>query len=194
MPSRRTRHKPSQASAAPTPQIGRGWKMADRIAPFLILGASLVSTILFLIRERAIAGTWGFSLDDSWIHATFAKNIATGHGFSFNPDESVGGSTAPLYTMLLAGLFWATKQIIWSGKAVGIICQATSAYLIYRASFRMNPRQHLAALLCGLLVALSPSLVWASVSGMEISLYLLALCLGLYFYVSGRSIPATAAW
>jgi len=141
-----------------------------------------------------IAGTWGFSLDDSWIHATFAKNIATGHGFSFNPDEPVAGSTAPLYTLILAGLFWVTKTMIWSGKITGIVCQAASAVVIYHASLRLDPRQRIAALFCALLVALSPPLVWASLSGMEISLYILFLCLGLYFYLGGRSVWASAAW
>ena len=47
----------------------------------------------------------GFPLDDSWIHKVFARNIATGHGFSFNPDRPVAGATAPLWTLVLA-LAW----------------------------------------------------------------------------------------
>jgi hypothetical protein len=43
---------------------------------FLVLAASA----LFLERERSIAHVRGFPLDDSWIHAVFARNIADGQG------------------------------------------------------------------------------------------------------------------
>ena len=190
------RHPRPQRGASPHDRLAAkpSRRTPDIVFQALVVAASLGSALLFLTREKRIAGAWGFSLDDSWIHATFARNIATGHGFSFNPDEPVAGSTAPLYTSILAALFWMTKEMIWSGKAVGILCQAGSALLIYRVFLRMNPRQHVAALFCGLFVALSPPLVWASVSGMEISLYILFLCLGLYFYVDGRGVRASAVW
>lgn len=162
--------------------------------PLVVIAAALGGVILFLAREKSIAGDWGFSLDDSWIHAVFARNIATGHGFSFNPDEPVAGSTGPLYSAILAALYWTTSNMVWSAKGIGILCHAASALLIYRAALRLAPREDLAALLAGTLVALSPSLVWASVSGMEISLYLLFVCLGIHEYVSGRTIRASAVW
>src|SRR5687768_4817323 len=78
----------------------------DTLTPFLVVAVSLASAGLFLFREQAVAGAWGFSLDDSWIHAVFARNVATGHGFSFNPGEPVAGSTGPLYSLILAVLYW----------------------------------------------------------------------------------------
>lgn len=164
------------------------------LAPLLVVAAALSSALLFLAREQMIAGSWGFSLDDSWIHATFARNVATGHGFSFNPDEPVSGSTGPLYSLILAALYSLTHEMIWSAKALGILCHALSTLFVFRAAQRLNPHEGLASLLCGLLVALSPSLVWASVSGMEISLYLLFVSVGIYLYVSGRAVSAAAVW
>ena len=164
------------------------------LTPLLVTGASLAGAMLFLSREQSIAGSWGFSLDDSWIHAVFARNLATGHGFSFNPDEPVAGSTGPLYSLILAALYWVTKQMVWSAKVVGIACQAASAVFMARAAGRLSPGNRWTPLLCGLLVALSPSLTWASVSGMEISLYLLLVCAGLDFYLAGRQVAAAALW
>jgi hypothetical protein len=164
------------------------------LTPLLVIGASLAGAMLFLSREQSIAGSWGFSLDDSWIHAVFARNLATGHGFSFNPDEPVAGSTGPLYSLILAALYWVTKQMVWSAKVVGIACQAASAVFMARAAGRLSPGNRWTPLLCGLLVALSPSLTWASVSGMEISLYLLLVCAGLDFYLAGRQVAAAALW
>jgi arabinofuranosyltransferase len=164
------------------------------VTPILIIGATLGSALLFLAREQAIAGTWGFSLDDSWIHAVFARNVATGHGFSFNPNEPVAGSTGPLYSLVLAALYWITGEMIWSAKILGVLCQAASVLFLARAAGQVNPGDRWTPLFCGLLGAFSPVLTWASLSGMEISLYLLFVCAGLYFYIAGRPILATALW
>ena len=166
----------------------------DTFTPFLVAGAAIASAVLFLSREQLIAGAWGFSLDDSWIHAVFARNVATGHGFSFNPGEPVAGSTGPLYSLLLAALYWVTKQMIWSAKILGVLCQAASAVFLARAAARLNPEDRWTPLLTGLLLALSPSLTWASVSGMEISLYVLFVCVGLDLYLAGRQVLAAAIW
>src|SRR4026207_1010669 len=40
-----------------------------------------------------------FPLDDSWIHLQFARNLAEGRGFAYNPGVPVSGSTAPLSTV-----------------------------------------------------------------------------------------------
>ena len=43
-----------------------------------------------------------YIVDDAFIHLTFARNLAQGNGFAFNPGEPTYGSTAPLWTMILA--------------------------------------------------------------------------------------------
>ena len=188
--SRSRRHAPPARGRA-RPQ---GRSPLDTLTPFLIIGASIAGAVLFLSREQSIAGTWGFSLDDSWIHAVFARNVATGHGFSFNPGEPVAGSTGPLYSLILAALYWITKQMVWSAKILGIVCHAASAVFLARAAGRLIPGDRWTPLLCGLLLALSPPLTWASVSGMEIPLYVLLVCAGLDFYLAGRQVLAAALW
>src|SRR5436309_8543899 len=85
---------------------GRGERLAARarrgLDDFLVVAAALLPLVLFVARERQIAGASGFPLDDSWIHLHFARNIAEGAGFSFNPGSPIAGSTAPLWTLLLA--------------------------------------------------------------------------------------------
>ena len=195
MTSKSPRNRARQQVRPPRAHSGRHGPDPHRtLTPLLILAASLASAVLFLVRERGIAGAWGFSLDDSWIHAVFARNVATGHGFSFNPGEPVAGSTGPLYSLILAAFYWATREMIWSGKIIGIVCQAASAVFLARAAGRLTPGDRWTPLFCGLLMALSPSLTWASVSGMEISLYLLFVCAGLDFYLAGRQLPAGILW
>src|SRR5712691_5807589 len=82
--------------------------------------AACLPLVLFALIERRLAGVAGFPLDDSWIHLHFARNIAEGAGFSFNPGVPVAGSTAPLWTLLLAAgaaLFGASPAL---AKVIGV--------------------------------------------------------------------------
>ena len=166
-----------------------------RAAPLLLLaGLVLASAALFLAREKEIARFWGFALDDSWIHATIARNLAEGRGFAFNPGEHVAGSTAPLYTLLLAALYAVFRDPVWPAKILGVFCQCASGILVYFAMLRLDPKGVAKAFVAAILVALSPALLWASLSGMEIPLYLLFVCLGLYFYARESRLAATLSW
>jgi len=169
------------------------WAEPRNVA-FLLVALVLASVSLFLSREKSIAHVWEFPLDDAWIHAQFARNIATGQGFAFNPGDRVAGSTAPLYTMLLALLYRVTGEFVWTAKVLGILCQCASAILIFLAMLRWDPQGWVKAILAAVLVAISPPLLWGSLSGMEISLYLLFVCAGIYFLASGRPVLATLCW
>ena len=78
----------------------------------LTLGAAAAAlglgVAVFLWKTRQVAGSIGvgaFPLDDSWIHMQFARNLAEGRGFAYNPGVPVSGSTAPLWTLALGGVF-----------------------------------------------------------------------------------------
>ena len=51
----------------------------------LIISIVYVAFCALYLAKMLSATDPGFPLDDSWIHQVFAKNLATGHGFSFNP-------------------------------------------------------------------------------------------------------------
>ena len=69
----------------------------------------------------------GFPLDDSWIHLQFARNVAEGHGFSFNPGVSSSGSSAPLWSLLLAVPLLAGLGPLASAKLLGVALVAVTA-------------------------------------------------------------------
>lgn len=152
----------------------------------LILAAALAAAAWFLYTEHEIAGAWGFSLDDSWIYATFARNLATGHGYSFNAGEHVAGATGPLYVFLLALLYSLFGDVVLPAKVIGIACLCASSLLLYRSAARVLPGSRLGPLLAGLLLAVSPVLTWGALSGMEIPVYLLVVCLGIHAYANER--------
>jgi arabinofuranosyltransferase len=148
----------------------------------------------FLAREHDIARLWGFSLDDSWIHATVARNLADGHGYSFNPGEPTGGSTSPLYTFLLAGLFAIVGPTLWAAKSIGIAAHIAAAVLLFRSLGAALPASRWINFTLAVATAASPSLLWAAVSGMEISLYILLFVIGLQCYLKEKYVLATTFW
>lgn len=148
----------------------------------------------FLAREHEIARLWGFSLDDSWIHATVARNLSSGHGYSFNPGELTGGSTAPLYTLLLAALFAVFGPTVWAAKSIGIVSHIVASILVWRALGAALPTGRWTNFALAAATAASPSLLWAATSGMELSLYVLLLVIGLQCCLKGRYVLAIAAW
>lgn len=168
--------------------------ISSRLLIGIIIFAVLLVALLFLVLEMKIAGELGFSLDDSWIHLTIARNLATGHGFAFNPGESIAGSTGPLYTFVLSLFYLLFGEMIISAKVFGVLCQIAAAVLTYLAVLNLDPPGKVKAFFVGLLTGTSPSLIWASLSGMEISFYLLLFCLGIYFCTKGEDIWATVCW
>ena len=155
---------------------------------------TLLGAAWFLFAEREIAGAWGFSLDDAWIYATYAKNLATGKGYVFNAGEHVAGATGPLYVLLLTLFHLIFRDVVLPAKALGIICLAASGVVVFHSVRHVLPRSKVAPFVAGVLVAGSPLLLWGAVSGMEIPVYLLLTCLGIYFYVQERWTPAVLCW
>jgi len=175
----------------PDPPRRSAWHAAS---PLLLVAAALLAALWFLAAEHRIATRWGFPLDDSWIYATFARNVATGQGYSFNPGEHVAGATGPLYVFVLALLYQIFWDVVLPAKVVGILCLCATAVLTHRTMRRLAPESEAAPLVAGLSIALSPALVWAALSGMEIPLYVLLVTAGLWFYVRGQGIPAALCW
>lgn len=140
-----------------------------------------IALAYFLIQEIRIAGILGFPLDDSWIFWVFAKNLATGQGFSFNPGEPVLGTTSILWVFLLAGSYFLTHNVILISKFWGVIFFLSSVLLTYRICLFYTGKKEI-AFFAVLTFALCPPLVFGALSGMEISLATLLLCLTLYFH------------
>ena len=189
-----TRRRKGPAGARAANATPRGARDLERFVPLILLAVVGATAALYLEAERRIAGRWGFSLDDSWIYAQMARNLATGHGFAFNPGEPVAGSTGPLYTFVLAFFYLLFHEAVWSAKIFGLVCLVGSAFAIHRAVRALVPERPGAAWTAGLLVATSPALLWGALSGMEIGLYLLLVSFGIDAYARGRWNVATFLW
>lgn len=166
---------------------GRGALLLTAVALAAGLG-------LFVRQERLIAGPVGFSgfpLDDSWIHFQFARNLASGQGFAFNPGVSVAGSTAPLWTLVLAALFKVGGVHPAWAKAAGIAAALGAAWLARRLALAWTGDSTL-GLTAALVTAASAPMIWGALSGMEVTLAALLVTGAFLAHTAGRTALSSA--
>ncbi|NWF65554.1 MAG: hypothetical protein HXY38_14755 [Chloroflexi bacterium] len=122
----------------------------------------LVSALVFKI---------GFPLDDSWIHLTFARNLAILGEWSFRPGLPSAGSTSPLWSALLSiGFLFNLAPYVWTYLlglsvmwALSVICEFTARRMVNTYSPTIP--------WIGLFIIAEWHLLWAAMSGMETLLH-----------------------
>ena len=72
-----------------------------------------------------------FRLDDSFIIYRYARNIAAGVGFVYNAGERVLSTTTPLYTLLLAGLWFVMPDLPALGNALSAAAIGGAGLALY---------------------------------------------------------------
>jgi len=142
---------------------------ADRRDDLLVLLAAALPLALLLVRERVIAGSAGFPLDDAWIHLHFARNLAEGAGFAYNPGVPVAGSTAPLWTLLLAAGARVAGASLGMAKTLGVAGALGAALVLRRAALAWGASPP-AALVAAVALVWSGPFAWGALSGMEVTL------------------------
>ena len=133
----------------------------------------------------------GFPLDDSWIHMQIARNLSQGAGMYFNAGDSVSASSAPLWTLALAGLHLLPVDTVWAAKGVGMLLLIACGIFTYLVGRGVGLQRDW-AFVAGLATVTTPRLVWGAISGMEITLYagLSTAAIWLYLKRSGQTRPA----
>ncbi len=135
---------------------------------------------MFAAAYFVAAAPAGFPVDDAYIHLCYARSLATGQGFSFNPGEPSLGFTSPLWVMVLA-LAGKVGAIEAGARLVGFLSMCLSAIMVHDLVFRSLTRQaraisknqvSLFAASSSVVFGLSGNLLWISLSGMESSLFM----------------------
>jgi hypothetical protein len=146
----------------------------------ILAGIVILSVGTYLLASRFYYGV-GFPLDDAWIHQTYARTLVLYGEWAFIHGQPSAGSTAPLWSALLAlGFLLHLGPYIWTyflGTLLlwGLAMLAESVLRSWIPSY--CPRFPWA----GALMALEWHLVWSSVSGMEtlLSAFLAVLVLAI---------------
>jgi hypothetical protein len=160
----------------------------------VIVIAALVSVIFYVIVMHIKAGSAGFPLDDSWIHQTYGRNLALTGLWEYVPGNTNSGSTAPLYTLLLALGYFLRLPFFAYTYALGAVTLAAAGLAGSRLAENLGavvaPKVKQIGLWTGLAIVFSWHLVWAAASGMETILFCaLAFALTLAAWREGEFNP-----
>lgn len=139
-----------------------------RLDDLLLLIAACALTALYVM-----AAGGNFPLDDSWIHQTYARNLAQTGQWAFIPGELSAASTSPLYTVVLAlGYALNIPFRLWT-HGLGALALALTGMIGMRLAERFAPEVKRVGLLTGLALIFTWHLIWAAASGMETPIFAL---------------------
>jgi len=159
---------------------------------FFVIGAVLLSIIIgmwYVIQSYSQNNSYGFTLDDPWIHLTFAKNLIEYGAYSyFKSDVITSGSTSPLYTLILALFYLIIKNEFILSYFIGISFLALTVFFTYRIVYIDFPSKTILAIAATVMIAIQPKLNLISVSGMETTMFIFFLVSTIYFYKKNNSI------
>ena len=159
------------------------WRIESKRAEWLLAGALVALAML----ARLVPGQR--IVDDAYITFRYARNIADGHGFVYNPGQPVLGTTTPLYTLVLAGLAAVTGSRDFPTLAVLVnaLAGGASVGLLFALSRRVIDHWAPAAA-TAVLWAVAPYSVTFAVGGMETDLTIALLLAASYAHVTDRSL------
>ncbi|MGC8857011.1 MAG: hypothetical protein ACP5QU_09440 [Anaerolineae bacterium] len=140
----------------------------------LVLFGALIYLLASLLTYRL-----GFPLDDSWIHQTYARNLALRGEWAFRPGQPSAGSTSPLWSTLLAlGFVLHLSPYFWT-YLLGGLALWLLALLAEKLTRQVFPAYRPRWPWVGIFFALEWHFLWAAMSGMETLLHALILTLAL---------------
>jgi hypothetical protein len=146
----------------------RGLLVQRPLIPAIVVSLLLMAAYLALAAAGSQAG---FPLDDGWIHQTYARNLAQTGRWEYVPGAVSAGSTAPLWTLLLAAGYLLRLPHFWWAFLLGWLCLAWLAWSVMRVWQMWWPERSQQRWVAGLTLAASWSLIWAAGSGMETLLF-----------------------
>ena len=162
---------------------------AGRCGTAIVAAAlALCQTARLYFIDRDTLGR-GLPIDDAYIFLQYAKNLAAGAGFSFNPGETSFGCTSLVWPLLLAAGRRLTGAdpialALFFGAVLFALAAGGTAALVGARTGKTWP-----ALAAGVLVAASPTLVMNAVSGMETPLTMALLVLYAALVTADRPRP-----
>ncbi|MDF1500343.1 MAG: hypothetical protein P1P76_07740 [Anaerolineales bacterium] len=132
----------------------------------LIAAAALISVAVYLAYADFLYRL-GFPLDDAWIHQTYARNLVEHGQWVYSAGKVSGGSTAPLWTLMLSGAYLLDlSPKIWA-YSLGCGVLIATAWVCVQWYEKQSAGNRLSGAWLALLIIFEWHLVWAALSGME---------------------------
>ncbi|MCI0711002.1 MAG: hypothetical protein L0154_12665 [Chloroflexi bacterium] len=149
--------------------------------------------LIFLLAGVLIAvltaAFWDYTQDDVFITYVYSRNLVEGEGFVFNPGQRVQGTTTPLHTLVMAGVYLVTDDLLHAGNLLSAV------FLLGAIGLMLDlTRRHLSIYAAGAfaLVMASSPLVYVSF-GMETLTYCFILALAFWLWAREQRLWAMVA-
>jgi hypothetical protein len=123
--------------------------------------------------------------DDSYIHLQFARNLAAGQGFSFQPGEPIYGFTSPLWVLLLAAGERLGCDGLFLSRVLGLLFTVASVLAVYGLARVWIPERRY-VWMATLAWAVDAWLLRWTFSGMDTSLGVFLVAMGFFLHARGR--------
>ncbi len=145
----------------------------------------IIALIALAIAMRVVPGPR--TIDDAFITFRYSRNIVEGHGFVYNPDSRVLGTTTPLFTLLMAAFSAIShaEDFPYYAITVSALADAATVVLLFLLARRVTGTRWV-GLLIGILWAVAPRSVTFAVGGMETSLVICWMVGTVYCFVTDR--------
>lgn len=150
---------------------------------YLIFCIAIVLSVFNLIQKI------NYSPDDTFIYLQYAKNLAGGNGFSFNPGEPSYGITSPLWSLLLTTPFLFHLDPFWFAKILDFIFAVASVIVFFKLCgivFESYDEKKSFQLVATSIFIVNSWFVRWSFTGMETSLAVLVMLSVFFFYFNER--------
>ena len=145
---------------------------------FLIVVFGVVMRLLF------VAST----VDDAYITFRYARNLASGDGFVYNPGEQVLGITNPLYGLVIAfGIFIGIEPVFLS-KLIGLACYVAISLVAWK--FLKSKFSKISAYTFALIFAFDHYTSNWFMSGMETALFSLVIFSAVVLFINKKEMLA----
>jgi hypothetical protein len=167
-----------------------------RTEPYLKIGFALLAALISLLVYSSTVSSNGFAsfpVDDSWIHLTFARTLATTGRFAYGVlNRATSGSTSPLFTFLEALFYIFIKDEFAVAVIPLVLAYCAAAWLFFSLIWKYTNEPWLSV--TGTLVFLAmPSLAVLPSWGMETALVVALLLWALLAYREGHWISVGLA-
>lgn len=146
---------------------GSNW----HVDTWVVIAVAALVAVFFYLAVSVLTFGVGFPLDDSWIHLTYARNLAEHGEWAFRLGELSAGSTAPLWTALLSiGFLIGLAPYVWT-YLVGWVVLTLLAVCAENIARKLLPSYRSPLPWVGLFFVFAWHLTWSAVSGMETLLH-----------------------
>ncbi|HET6268320.1 MAG TPA: hypothetical protein VFG11_11430 [Acidobacteriota bacterium] len=151
-----------------------------------ILRKFQIQLILLILCSLAVHflffGDYYYTFDDSYVLHVYGRNLAEGHGFSFNPGEISHAATPLLSFVLAAQHFLFGDGALMTGKVVNLLFSLGAGLLLFLIAYRLT-NSSVIAFGSAAVWLLSPLESILSAGPQDFAMFTFLILLSLYWYL-----------